>query len=523
MSHQQAGDIQSPLRNIVNDPKLSFIQKARYLSLQADSMLEYPELPAQVKAALESRLICDMFEGHAPFKPRYVLPDYQTALKNGSEYLELPAPQDLDEAINFLLILFNHVPSVTGMPVFIGRIDQLLEPFADESISDEQLHKKIRLMWQMIDRTLPDAFLHTNIGPEDSRVARAVLAVDRELKQVAPNLTLRYDPAITPDSLLLQAIENITICNKPHIANDAMNVADYKALGDFRDYGVVSCYNTLPMAGGAHSLVRVDLKKAAEASDGTVEGFLNKTLPEVCEWTYQILQARINYLVNESNFYQSSFLVHEGLIDPKRFTAMFGMFGMAEAVNHLLNLDTAEGYGHSKEAQALSLRISEKLAEIVESTPLEHCWHNRAMLHAQSGINMDVETSPGCRIPYGHEPSNLEHILAVLPHHKLYVAGISDIFPVDETVKNNPQALMAICKGSLQQGLRIFTCDMANNELIRVTGYMVRRSDIQKHKEEGSRLDTSVLGAGAAENCGILNRNARTISNENIVWGSDLS
>ena len=27
-------------------------------------------------------IICDMFEGHAPFKPRYVLPDYARYLKS---------------------------------------------------------------------------------------------------------------------------------------------------------------------------------------------------------------------------------------------------------------------------------------------------------------------------------------------------------------------------------------------------------------------------------------------------------
>ncbi len=30
-----------------------------------------------------------MFEGHAPYKPRYVLPDYARFLANGSEWLEL--------------------------------------------------------------------------------------------------------------------------------------------------------------------------------------------------------------------------------------------------------------------------------------------------------------------------------------------------------------------------------------------------------------------------------------------------
>lgn len=522
MSNQPDG-IQKPLRKIVNDPKLSFIQKARYLSLQADALLDYPNIPEQAKAALDSGLICDLFEGHAPYKPRYVLPDYEKAIQQGSEYLELSAPEDLDEAINFLLILFNHVPSVTGIPVFIGRLDKLLSPFVDDSISDQQLHKKIRLMWQMIDRTLPDAFLHTNIGPEDNRVARTILAVDKKLKQVAPNLTLRYDPDVTPDSLLLQAIENICACNKPHIANEVMNAADFSAMGDTRGFGIASCYNSLPLAGGAHTLVRLNLKQAAELNKGSIDDFINKTLPLTCEWTFQIIRSRIDHLINQSHFYQSSFLVKEDLIDPKRFTAMFGMFGLAEAVNHLLQLSADEGYGHNREANELGLRITEKLADIVATTPLEHCWNNRAMLHAQSGMSTDTDTSAGCRVPCGHEPDSLQHILAVLPHHKFYKAGTSDIFSVDETIRKNPQALMAICKGGLQQGLRMFTSNVSNGDLIRVTGYMVRRSDIQKLKEDGSRLNTSVFGAEAVENCGVMERNARVISHENMNWVSDIS
>ncbi|MRI31387.1 YjjI family glycine radical enzyme [Endozoicomonas sp. OPT23] len=502
---------------MANDPNLNFTQKSRYLALQADDMLPYPELDVQAKGAMESGLICDMFEGHAPFKPRYVMPDYQKAIIQGSEWLELAPPEDLDEAINFLLILFHHVPSVTNIPVFIGRLDQLLSPFIDDSITDKLLHKKIRLMWQMIDRTLPDAFLHVNIGPEDSRIARTILAVDRELKQVVPNLTLRFDPSVTPDSLLQMAVENISLCNKPHIVNEVMNAAEFVTPEDPRGFGIASCYNSLPLGGGAHTLVRINLKKAAESSDGSVENFIERVLPEVSGLTYQIIRARIDYLVNQSNFYQSSFLVKEGLIEQNRFTAMFGIFGLADAVNLLLKRKPDEGYGYCEQAQDLALEIVKTLSDIVKSTELEHCWNNRALFHAQSGISLDNDVSPACRIPYGYEPGTLQHLQTVLPLHKYFTAGISDIFPIDETIEKNPLALMAICKGAFQKGLRMFTANVANNELVRVTGYMVRCSDIKKLKEEGSRLNTTAFGSEAMDNCGINSRNAQIITDD-IPW-----
>ena len=179
------------LRSIANDATLSPAQKKHYLSLEAENLLPYPALDAETQEALDQRVICDMYEGHAPYKPRYVLPDYSIVLAQGSAYLELPVPETLDEAINTLMIAYHHVPSVTGIPVYIGPLDQLLLPFCD-GVSDEELYAKIKLFWRYLDRTLPDAFMHANIGASDNRFARTILRVDAVLKQIAPNLTLLY-------------------------------------------------------------------------------------------------------------------------------------------------------------------------------------------------------------------------------------------------------------------------------------------------------------------------------------------
>ena len=80
-------DTLQKLRSITNDATLSPAQKARYLSLEAENMLGYPPLNSETQEALDERVICDMYEGHAPYKPRYVLPDYSVVLRKGSEYL----------------------------------------------------------------------------------------------------------------------------------------------------------------------------------------------------------------------------------------------------------------------------------------------------------------------------------------------------------------------------------------------------------------------------------------------------
>ena len=98
------------------------------------------------------------------------------------------ATLDFDEALDALRILYHHVPSVTGMPVWLGRLDHLLLPFVGE-LDDETLYRKLKGFWIYLDRVLPDAFMHVNIGPDDNRICRLILRIDNELQQVAPNLT----------------------------------------------------------------------------------------------------------------------------------------------------------------------------------------------------------------------------------------------------------------------------------------------------------------------------------------------
>jgi pimeloyl-CoA synthetase len=466
------------LYEITTDKTLSPAQKAHYLSLEAENMLPYPALDADTQDALEQRVICDMYEGHAPFKPRYVLPDYSVVLTKGSDYLELPVPENLDEAINTLMIAYHHVPSVTGMPVYIGQLDDLLLPFC-EGVSDDELYNKIKLFWRYLDRTLPDAFMHANIGPTDNRVARTILRVDAELKQTAPNLTFLYDPVF-----------------------------------DERGYGIVSCYNVLPLGGGASTLTRLSLKEVALRSTDEAD-FFDRVLPHYMELNFRLAEQRIDFLFNESNFFES-FLVAEGWIEKSRFTAMYGVYAMAEAVNAIQEKEGRAGrYGFDEVANALGHRISAVLADAVKQRPMRNVWRGHAMLHSQAGLSNDAEATPGVRIPYGTEPDPVMHIQALAPHHQYYESGISEILTLDETIKNNPEAMVQLCKGAFTCGFREFTVNVASNDLVRVTGFMIRLSDIKKFNEEqGSRTNTTTLGAEAADVVNILERKPRVMSHE---------
>jgi YjjI family glycine radical enzyme len=359
---------------------------------------------------------------------------------------------------------------------------------------------------------LPDAFMHVNIGPDDNRICRLILRIDRELQQVAPNLTFFHDPEQTPDDLLLLAVKNIAECSKPHIANYPIHRDTF----DLRGFGIVSCYNALPQAGGANTLVRISLKRVAEQAQG-IDDFLGCLLPHYCRLTSQLIAVRAAFLHEESGFFDS-FLVKEGLLDEDRFVPMFGIFGMAEAVNLLMEKGGLPWrYGHDDEANQLGYRISARLSEWVARRGQAHAWGSRALLHAQGGLSVDRGVTPGVRIPYGEEPDPASHLLALAPHHGFYHSGISEILTLDPTIRQNPQALLQLCKGALAIGMREFSANVADSDLVRVTGYMIRKRDVACFAAEGSRLQTTCLGAEASELTGIRQRTPRVVANESTI------
>ena len=104
--------------NIITSRKLTHEQKLTNLAGQADSLLEVLDLPDGLEDLLEpvegKQCICDLFEGHAPVRPRYIVPDYAKFMREGSKFLQLDPPKDIYEALNSLLIFYKNVPSVTN-------------------------------------------------------------------------------------------------------------------------------------------------------------------------------------------------------------------------------------------------------------------------------------------------------------------------------------------------------------------------------------------------------------------------
>lgn len=492
--------------SVICSQSMTHEQKVAALAHQADSLLEVLDLPKGLETPVEEGIICDLNEGHAPMRPRYIMPNYNVLFEKGCVFLRLEPPQDLYEALNSLLILYKHVPSVTNYPVFIGNIDKLLEPFVLQM--EESLAKKLlKLFLINIDRTIPNSFCHANIGPEATVTGKILLELEKELENTVPNLTLLYDPEITPDDFALAAIDTQMAVAKPAFANYQ---AFKKELGD---YGISSCYNSLKIGGGAHTLVRVRLGRLAKTAKNSKD-FFDNTLPHLLDVMTKLMDVRTEFIAVDSGFFENSFLAREGFISKDLFSSMFGIVGLAECVNTLMEKDGHSGrYGRDKNADDLGIKIMEALTVYVDNHENPHCggYHNRFMLHGQVGIDTDTGDTANVRIPIGEEPEELlDHILHCARFQPYFPSGVGEIFLVESEMAKNPGAVLDIIKGAFSKNVRYLTFHSSTSDVIRITGYLVKRSDIEK-LSQGDRVlqGTTLFGMGSVNNSKIRERKRR--------------
>jgi YjjI family glycine radical enzyme len=170
-------------------------------------------------------------------------------------------------------------------------------------------------------------------------------------------------------------------------------------------------------------------------------------------------------------------------------------------------------FGHDEEANQLGVEIMDIIDAFNRNHVNPYCeaTGGHFLLHAQVGLADDVKTSPGTRIPIGEEPEELiDHLKVLEKFHKYFPSGTGDIFPIDLTVHNNPEYVLDIIKGSFRQNLRYLSFYRSDSDVIRVTGYLVKRSEMEKlDAGEAVLQNTTGLGLGASKNGKILERKVR--------------
>ena len=78
------------------------------------------------------------------------------------------------------------------------------------------------------------------------------------------------------------------------------------------------------------------------------------------------------------------------------------------------------------------------------------------------------------------------------------------------TVHKNPEYVLDIVKGSFQKEIRYLSFFGSDSDVIRVTGYLAKRSDVEKLMAGNAvLLDTTALAKGAFENGHVPERKVR--------------
>lgn len=506
MSDQMQLKMKQDVMNIITSSAMTNEQATMALSSVPFNYIEFFPTSDDFKKLNESGCICTMSEGNATYQPRYILPDYQKLLSEGCQFLRLAPAQTLDEAIMSLEIMYRHVTSVTHYPVYLGSVDLMLEPFIED---EAYARRQIRNFLIFIDRTIPDSYCHMNLGPQATRAGRMIVEIQTELANAIPSITLLYDPDITPDDFAEACVQCALTCAKPSFANHKEYAKLYRT-----PYGIASCYNALPIGGGSFTLSRIVLAKLADHATDS-EHFINELLPHTARVLCEYIEQKIHFLVEETHFFKSNYLVQEGFIKLENFTGMFGMVGMNECVNTLMAKDGREGtYGHSAEADQLAVRIMDKLTACIASFTSKYCdcTNHHFSLHAQVGIAEDYDISPGARIAIGSEIPLHEHLTHCGQFHPYFTSGVGDIFPFDSTAKNNPAAIVDLIKGGFAQGMRYFSTYSSDCDVIRITGYLVKKSDIEK-LDHGIAVTqaNATWGLGEVKNSHVLDRMVRSL------------
>lgn len=504
--------MQSKIHDIVStatSTTLTYQQKLFGLANIAERLIDPKELlgfTEEEMKYMDNDWICDLNEGYAIYRPRYIVPDYSVFVNNGCEFLELEPPQDIDEVLDGLLILYHHVPSITSFPVFIGHLDKLIDPFIRDVEKD---YIKIKRFLNHVDKTIPDSFCHADIGPEKTKAGELILKAVIELENPTPNMTIKYDKSVTDKEFALKAIEAGLRVSKPSFSN---NKQYYKDVGE---HAIVSCYNALPLAGGAYTLPRLRLGTIAKDAS-SLDELLSNALPKVTAIMLSIIDKRINFLVEQSNFFETSFLVHERFIRRENFTAMFGMVGLGDAVNHILKAEGIdEKFGSSKRGDEIGHQIMEGIDKLVKEHKGAYVerTNNQYLLHAQVGADLSEEdryNTPAHRIPVGDEPELPVHLNQAGQFHQYFPSGTGDLFAFDQTYLDKKEALLDIINGAFDKGYRYISAYLQNADLIRVTGYLVKKSEVEKLSNGKAVLrDTTAMGQGTNKNANVFKRRTR--------------
>lgn len=98
----------------------------------------------------------------------------------------------------------------------------------------------------------------------------------------------------------------------------------------------------------------------------------------------------------------------------------------------------------------------------------------------------------------GDEPANLlDHLRHSARFHRFFPTGCSDIFPFDSTAERNPAGLLDIVKGAFAIGDKYCAFYGADGDMVRITGYLVKRSEMEKYNRGEVVLQDNLINGSS--------------------------
>ena len=82
--------------NVIKNERLTYFQQVLELAKIGEDTLGDFLKTDELKKAMDEGIICDLYEGSAPFRPRYVLVDFKKLFTDGCKFLEQMCIRDRD-------------------------------------------------------------------------------------------------------------------------------------------------------------------------------------------------------------------------------------------------------------------------------------------------------------------------------------------------------------------------------------------------------------------------------------------
>ena len=79
--------------------------------------------------------------------------------------------------------------------------------------------------------------------------------------------------------------------------------------------------------------------------------------------------------------------------------------------------------------------------------------------------------------------------------HHFFPSGVGDIFPFDQTAVQNPAAVLDIFKGAFRCGMQYISTYESASDVIRVTGYLIKRSDFETMQGGAPVINSAVAAS----------------------------